>query len=233
VQVADNLPLDKLDPGEIRDARDLAVSLGLTIEVGTRGVQPAHLLHYLSFARTFGATLVRTLIDSTDSRPPLNQAEKCIREVLPEFEAHGVTIGIENYEAHSCSSLADLVRRLESTHVGICLDTVNSLGALETPEPVVETLAPLTVCLHVKDFAMDRTAHRMGFAVRGAPAGKGRLDIPWILRQLPANKNVSVILEQWPPWDTSVEKSILIEQEWAEQGVEYLRACGLATPNEV
>jgi len=125
------------------------------------------------------------------------------------------------------------VRRLESTHVGICLDTVNSLGALETPEPVVETLAPLTVCLHVKDFAMDRTAHRMGFAVRGAPAGKGRLDIPWILRQLPANKNVSVILEQWPPWDTSVEKSILIEQEWAEQGVEYLRACGLATPNEV
>jgi sugar phosphate isomerase/epimerase len=226
VQVADNLPLHKLDAGELREARDQAADLGLTIEIGTRGVEPAHLLHYLSLAHSFGAGLVRTLTDSIDSRPSLEQAEKWIRKVLPEFEAHGVKLGVENYEAHSCSSLVSLVRRLDSSHVGICLDTVNSLGALETPEYVVETLASLTVNLHVKDFVIERVPQMMGFVVRGAPTGSGQLDIPWVLRQMPHANNVSVILEQWPPFGTSVETAVEQEQKWAERGVEYLRACG-------
>jgi sugar phosphate isomerase/epimerase len=226
VQVADNLPLDKLDPGELRDARDQAADLGLTIEIGTTGVEPAHLLQYLRLAVSFDAELIRTLLHSADSHTSLEEAEKWLGEVLREFEAHGVTLGIENYETHSCSTLASLVRRLDSSAVGICLDTVNSLGALETPEYVVETLAPLTANLHVKDFVIERVPQRMGFVVRGVPAGTGRLDIPWVLRQMPPGKNISVIVEQWPPWETSVEAAVAVEREWAENGIEYLRRCG-------
>jgi 3-oxoisoapionate decarboxylase len=226
VQVADNLPLHCLDPSELRDARDQAAGLGLTIEIGTRGVEPTHLLRYLSLAVGLDAVLVRTLTHTFESQPSLEQAEKWIREVLPEFESHGVTLGMENYEEHSCRSLAELVRRLESRHVGVCLDTVNSLGALESPEEVVEALASLTVSLHVKDFVIERAPNMMGFVVRGAPAGTGRLAIPWLLgRMTPAN-NVSVILEQWPPLQESVEATVTMEQEWAAQGVEYLRDCG-------
>src|SRR3954467_3220080 len=47
VQVADNLPLHKMDTTELRDARDQAASLGIKIEIGTRGVEPEHLLRYL------------------------------------------------------------------------------------------------------------------------------------------------------------------------------------------
>jgi sugar phosphate isomerase/epimerase len=226
VQVADNLPLHKLDATELRDARDQAASLGITVEIGTRGVEPDHLLRYLDLAAMFDAVLVRTLTRTFESQPSLEQAEKWIREVLPEFEGQGVTLGMENYEAHSCCDLAALVRGLESRHVGVCLDTVNSLGALETPEHVVETLAPLAVNLHIKDFAIDRAPHRMGFVVEGAPAGAGRLDIPWLLRQLPDRDNVSAILEQWPPFKESVEATVAMEQEWAERGVHYLRSCG-------
>src|SRR2546429_234559 len=64
VQVADNLPLHALDTAELRDARDQAVSLGLRIEIGTRGVQPAHLLRYLKLAISFDAAIVRTLTRS-------------------------------------------------------------------------------------------------------------------------------------------------------------------------
>jgi sugar phosphate isomerase/epimerase len=226
VQVADNLPLHELDSAELRDARDQARSLGLRIEVGTRGVEPAHLLRYLRLAQTFDAPVLRTLTHSFKQQPSLEQAEKWIREVLPEFEAQGVTLGLENYEKHSCRELSDLVRRLESSHVGICLDTVNSLGALETPEVVVETLAPLTVNLHVKDFVIERVPQMMGFVVSGAPAGAGRLAIPWLLQQMPPSKNVSAILEQWPPQRESVEATVAMEKEWAERGIQYLRSCG-------
>jgi sugar phosphate isomerase/epimerase len=226
VQVADNLPLHELDPAELRDARDQARSLGLRIEIGTRGVEPAHLLRYLRLAKSFDATLLRTLTHSVKQQPSLEQAEKWIREVLAEFEAQGVTLGLENYEKHSCRELADLVRRLESSHVGICLDTVNSLGALETPEVVVETLAPLTVNLHVKDFVIERVPQMMGFVVSGAPAGAGRLAIPWLLEQMPPNKNVSAILEQWPLLGESVEATVAMEKEWAERGIQFLRSCG-------
>jgi 3-oxoisoapionate decarboxylase len=60
--------------------------------------------------------------------------------MLREYEAQEVTLAVENYEVQSCGLLTSLVRRLESEHVGICLDTTNSLGALETPRQVVELL---------------------------------------------------------------------------------------------
>ena len=84
VQVADNLPLHALDSIELRDARDQALSLGLRIEIGTRGVEPAHLLRYLRLAVSFDAALLRTLTRSVEQQPSLERAEKWIREVLPE-----------------------------------------------------------------------------------------------------------------------------------------------------
>jgi len=226
VQIADNLPLHTLDSAELGDARDQAADLGVAIEIGTRGVEPAHLLRYLSLAAQFDAVLLRTLTASAESQPSLEQAEKWIREVLSKFEDQGITLGLENYETYSCRELAALVRRLDSRRVGVCLDTVNSLGALETPDRVVETLAPLTVNLHIKDFIIDRVPEKMGFVVSGASAGSGRLDIPWLLGQMPSGKNVTAILEQWPPLKDSIEATVAMEQEWAERGVQYLRSCG-------
>jgi sugar phosphate isomerase/epimerase len=225
LQIADNLPLHKLDLSEIRGVRDQAVSLGIKIEIGTRGVEPDHLLRYLRLAFELDAVLIRTLTHTSESQPSLDQAEQWIRKVLPEFEANGVVLGLENYEAHSCCALASLVRRFDSRWVGVCLDTVNSFGALEPPEGVVQTLAPLTVNLHVKDFVVERVPYKMGFVVRGTPAGSGSLDIPWLLKQMRAD-DISAILEQWPPPQDSVETTMAMEQDWAERGVQYLRSCG-------
>ena len=233
VQVADNIPLHLLDPGELRDASQQATDLGLTLEIGTRGIEPSHLRRYLKIALSLKAVLVRTLLDLPNTQNALKQAEEWLRELMPEFESRGVTLGLENYEAHSCSDLVGLVRRVESDHLGVCLDTVNSLGALETPKHVVETLAPVTVNLHIKDFVIERVPQKMGFLVRGAQAGTGQLDIPWVLQQMPASRNLSVILEQWPPSGASVEVAAALEEEWAAGGLEYLRTCcGVEEPNK-
>jgi len=226
VQIADNLPLHKLDPIERRDAREQAEELGLAIEVGTRGVEPAHLLCYLEIAAEFDAVLLRTLTHNADSQPCLEQAEKWIRQVLPQFEDAGITLGLKNYEKLSHRDLAALLRRIDSRNLGICLDTVNSLGSLETLKDVVENLGPFTVNLHIKDFAIDRVPQMMGFLVSGSPAGAGRLEIPWLLEQVASQNNTSAVLEQWPPLLETGEATIANERNWAEQGVRYLRSCG-------
>ena len=227
VQVADNLSLHKLDVSELREVCAQAASLSIVVEVGTRGVDPSHLRHYLALAVEFKASVLRTLIDTPQPDASLEQTEKSIRAVVRAFEGAGVTLALENYERYSCDELAALIRRLETRRVGICLDTVNSLGALETPERVVEALAPWTVNLHVKDFTIERVPQKMGFLVSGAPAGEGRLNIPWLLgRMNQINPQMSAILEQWPPQAESVEAAVLMERQWAEKGIRYLRSCG-------
>ncbi len=108
--------------------------------------------------------------------------------------------------------------------VGICLDTVNSFGALEGPQVVVDTLGPLTVNLHVKDFTIFRASHMMGFTVEGRPAGQGKLDIPWLLGELKRHgRECNAILELWTPPESSLDETIRKEQQWAEESVTYLR----------
>jgi hypothetical protein len=52
------------------------------------------------------------------------------------------------------------------------------------------------------------------------------LAIPWLLGEMPPGNNMSAILEQWPPLRESIEATVAMEQEWAEQGIQYLRSCG-------
>ncbi|MBW7462141.1 sugar phosphate isomerase/epimerase, partial [Paenibacillus sepulcri] len=120
--------------------------------------EPAHLLRYLSIAQQLDAVLVRTLI----TRPGIDEAGQEIRSILPAFEAAGVTLAIENHGLHPTAQLAGLLQGLGSAYAGCCLDTVNSFGALEGPEMVIQGLAPFIVNLHIKDFEITRVDHQMG-----------------------------------------------------------------------
>ena len=224
VQYADNLPLHVLPEDELRQVRDAAREEGLTVEVGTRGIEPDLLLRYLEIARFFGSKLVRTLTGRAGDKPDLARAAACLRQVLPKFADAGVSIALENYEAHKVRELAGLVREIGSPHLGICLDTVNSLGALEVPEQAVAELGPHVLNLHVKDFEIVRIPYMTGFSVVGRPAGSGRLDVPWLLRKLSeAGRRPSVILELWVPFTDSLERTLEMEREWAERSIRYLR----------
>ncbi|MGO8786046.1 MAG: sugar phosphate isomerase/epimerase family protein [Terriglobia bacterium] len=211
VQIADNLPLaaSMLDP--IRRAAS-----GIEIELGTRGAEPANLLRYLEYAVSLGSHFVRTLLGD-------GYNEDSLRAVLSEFGRHGVVLGLENYEGLPSADLAALMRRLDNPWAGICLDTVNSLGALEMPEFTIKTLAPYTVNVHVKDFDIVRVPYMMGFEVTGRPAGQGRLDLKSLLDQVQVyGRDPNLILEQWPPLTGSLEETIVREAAWAEAGWEYL-----------
>ena len=225
VQYADNLPLDALPPAAFDALLDEAARLGMRLEVGTRGVQPDHLRRWLAIARRCGSPILRVVVDTKDHHPAPREVVELARAVLPEFEQAGVTLAIENHDRFKAAALADIVRALDSPHVGICLDTVNSFGALEGPDVVVETLGPFVVNLHVKAFTVRRASHNMGFIVEGAPAGQGMLDLPWLLGKLrdAYRRAFNAVLELWPPPEADPDATAAKEDAWAAESIAYLR----------
>jgi 3-oxoisoapionate decarboxylase len=224
VQIADNLPLDDLGPVEIDGLERRARERGVAVEVGTRGIDPPHLLRHLALAQRFGSPILRVVVDRGAHHPSPDEVVGILKEIVGAFERAGVTIAIENHDRFTARSIVGIIERIGSARVGVCLDTVNSFGALEGPAVVVDVLGPFTVNLHVKDFAVVRASHMMGFSVEGRPAGQGQLDVAWLLAALRARgRDPSAILELWTPPDPTLAETIAKEDRWARESVAFLR----------
>jgi sugar phosphate isomerase/epimerase len=64
----------------------------------------------------------------------------------------------------------------------------------------------------------------MGFTVVGTPAGKGRLDIPGLLRAARGNgRDPNSILELWTPFEGTVDQTVVRESGWARESISLLR----------
>ena len=224
VQYADNLPLDRFSESELEALTARAEEWQLSIEVGTRGVAIDHLRGYLALAVRMGSTLLRTIPEVPGKDRALEEILGNLQSVVPDFAAAGVKLALENHGRISVKDLRQLVEALQTPWVGICLDTVNSLGMAEGPEVVIDELARHTVNLHVKDFVVKRISHQMGYTVEGAPAGRGQLDVPRLLDSLgTAGVSPNAILELWTPLQENLEQTIALEQAWAVESVEFLR----------
>jgi sugar phosphate isomerase/epimerase len=225
VQYGDNLPLHVLDAGQRKSLRDRATELGIRIEVGTRGIDAANLSHYIGLAREFGSPILRVVVDSANDQPMPEEVVQRVRNHLPELQAADVTLAIENHDRFKAAALGDIITALDDPHVGICLDTVNSFGALEGPDVVVETLGRYVVNLHVKEFVVQRASHNMGFVVTGAPAGQGMLDVKRLLGKLNAwQRPFNAIIETWlEPNSADMAVTVARELEMVRESVTYLR----------
>ena len=224
VQIADNLPLDKLSVAELDALLAEAQQLGIAIEVGTRGIQPDHLRTYLQIAQRCQSPILRVVVDTRDHHPESDEIVDILRGIMPEFEQAGVTLAVENHDRFKARTLVEILKAVDSPHIGICLDTVNSFGALEGPDVVVEILGPYVVNLHVKDFAIRRVDHNMGFVLEGRPAGSGMLDVPHLLN-LPTDfgRDFNAILEVWPAPEADIVETIRKEEAWVGESIRYLR----------
>jgi sugar phosphate isomerase/epimerase len=224
VQFCDNLPFTALTSAELDRFQLEASSAGVAIELGTRGLDYDNLRAHLSLCRRLGSPFLRLVVDSPGDEPSPDQVLARLKPLLPEFAAAGVGLALENHDRFSSRTLAALVRAMGIDQVGICLDTVNSFGALEGPEVVTEVLGELIFCLHVKDFTIRRVSHNMGFVIEGCAAGQGRLNIPWLLKRLKRCSNpFNAILETWVTPGNSLEETVARERAWADEGIRYLR----------
>jgi sugar phosphate isomerase/epimerase len=223
VQFADNVPLDTFSKEKLAVLVRKAKKKSIKIETGARGLSSKRLEQYIGIAQILQSEILRFVIDENDYQPSPDAVIEVIRPFIPALESANIRLALENHDRLTCDEFAYIIRQCNSPHVGICLDTVNSLGVPEGTREVIRKLLPYTVNLHIKDFNIERLDHKMGFKVEGVPAGKGKLDIPFLLNELRAlGKCKTAILELWTPFGPSLEQTIARETEWATESMNYL-----------
>jgi sugar phosphate isomerase/epimerase len=226
-QICDYPLLESYKADDLDRLRNHAGRRSVRLEVGTRGVRSEHLRRYLDIARRLDATVLRSMINTSDHRPSPGEAVSLLVSTAPEFEETGVTIALETYEQIPVATLVEIVRRVDSPAVGICVDPANCVAALELPTATVEAVAPYACNLHVKDFAFSRRDGWVGFTLAGCPLGEGLLDYQHLVATTRATeRNLSQIIEHWLPWQGDSASTIRTENEWNRHNLNYLRSQG-------
>ena len=220
VQFGQNLPLHNMNNKDLDDLWKTAQNMGINIEVGTQGSSADNLLKYLEIAKIFHSSTVRTVIPGNESEEDIIYQ---INQVLPTFVEAKVSIAIENYghQLQPSKKLANIIKKIDNSYVGINLDTANSYRSLEPLEQVVKELAPYIIIVHFKDYAIEQ--HVGEIRIVGRPLGEGCLDVDWILDALDKEKNQILIPEIMLPFCATIEDTILIEDNWAKKSVQFLK----------
>lgn len=220
VQFGPNLPLNEVDLGALGSR---ARALRIELEVGVAGLEPDQIRAGAALCEALGATLLRTVDLYDGPARTAAEFEGKLRAALPVVERAGLRLAVENARTPA-RAMAAALDAVGSPHLGVTLDTVNSLAIPEGTVEVVDALARHTLCLHVKDFRVRRIWHMMGFTVEGTPAGQGQLDVPWLLDRLgEAGRNPNAILELWVPQQETLAETIALEETWVKESISYLR----------
>jgi sugar phosphate isomerase/epimerase len=222
VQFGDHLPLHEFDTSRLQNLKERSQRDGIELEIGARGLTPEHLSTYIELASELNAPILRFVIDAPDYHPTPDEVVQIIKNALPQLQH--TTLGIENHDRFPARVLRQMMEEIKSEHVGICLDTANSLGAGEGILEVLRELAPHTVNLHIKDFGITRVPYLMGFQIEGRAAGRGISNLTEVLQQLqPFSRCRSAVLETWVPPENNLEATIQKERLWVDASIKYLR----------
>ncbi|GAA1488890.1 sugar phosphate isomerase/epimerase family protein [Brachybacterium sacelli] len=244
-QICDDPRIESEDADGLRALRERAEILGVELELGTRTIGRDHLARYLDLAEALGARTLRSMIQAPEIAEGVDAAVEELAATLPRLERTGTTLALETYEQVPTATLLQVIGRVDSPLVGICLDPANCVSALEHPKQVVASCARDTVNLHVKDFAFARQEGWVGFTYSGAPLGEGLLDLDHELqavyaedspstgrRAAAADKGTtrtdrrapSAIVEHWLPWQGDLEMTLTAERAWTDRSLAALRA---------
>ena len=222
LQLCDYPALDRYDAAQAADLAATGRDLGVAYELGTRGLDTAHLLHYLELAGRLDVTLVRSMV----KREEIADAPELLAKVVPAYADAGVTLALETYEQIPTRTLVDLVTA-DSSHrgyLGIVLDPGNSVARPRDPALTIDLTAALTRNLHVKDFAFSRQAGWVGFTYAGARLGEGLLDYDYLVDQVrPYERGINQIIEHWLVWQGDSETTCRLEDDWTLHNLDYLR----------
>jgi sugar phosphate isomerase/epimerase len=155
-------------------------------------------------ARLCGATVIRTVMLGGRRYETFKTADEFrrfgadslarLRLAEPVVARHGVKLAVENHKDFRADGLIELLRQIDSEHIGVCVDTGNNLALLEHPRETVELLAPFAVSAHLKDMAVEE--YEGGFLLSEVPLGEGLLDLKRIVEMLKqANPKLRFSLE--------------------------------------
>lgn len=110
------------------------------------------------------------------------RSQQSLTLARPIIENLNLRLAIENHKDWRLGELLELLRWARSPHIGVCVDTGNSIALLEAPQETVAGLAPHAFTVHLKDMGVQE--YNEGFLLAEVPLGTGFLDLPELRRTL-------------------------------------------------
>jgi sugar phosphate isomerase/epimerase len=179
------------DPAHWAEVKAWSEDLGLRLETGGGVILPATpekfdasvatLRKDIVRARAMGSPIVRAICSSFRDTLPLPTAEqnialavRVLRAVRSQVVDAGLKIAIEVHKDFQAWEHKILIEEAGKEFVGTYLDTGNPVFVMEDPLLTLETLAPYTVSLHLRDSIVYE--HPEGIAVQWVPLGEGTID---------------------------------------------------------
>jgi 3-oxoisoapionate decarboxylase len=103
------------------------------------------------------------------------ECKAAVQRAEPVLRKHKMPLAIENHKGWRSGELAQWVKSTGSEYVGVCLDLVNNVSLIETPQQTIDTLAPYTIFVSFKDIGVD--FYDEGILLSEVPFGDGHLDL--------------------------------------------------------
>jgi len=190
------LPIGRQDKAYARRLRERAEAFDMYLEGSIRTPRDeADVDRFDAEVRTAkqcGARVVRTVMlsgrryESFRSADEFRQfKDRSFRSLVlaePIVAKHDVRLAVENHKDHRADELIALLRRIDSAHVGVCVDTGNNIALLEDATETAKALAPWAVSCHLKDMALRECED--GFLLAEVPLGKGILPLGPVVQTL-------------------------------------------------
>ena len=189
-------PLDLQDAAAAAALRQRAERYSMFVEASlTPPRDEADLARFekdVQLAKEAGATVGRTVVmpgrryEQFRSMAEFRQAEaqglKSLQLAEPIVAKHRFRLAAENHKDQRVHEKLDMLKRLSSEWIGLCVDVGNNLALLEDPLEVVRAFATWAFTVHLKDHVVHE--YEQGFLLADVALGEGLLDLPAIVQTL-------------------------------------------------
>ena len=209
-----------------------AAASGLALGLGCKTTSRDVFARYLERSADLPGKILRLVFEEESGAPPSKEhVDRFLQQAAPMLEAAGMKLAIENHFDVPSAMLAEAVDPYPRGLIGFCVDTANSLRNFDSPEHVLALLGPRAFCYHIKDFTV--AGHLLGFAVTGAPLGRGALKLDGLLRRIfDHNPEPDFYVENWVPATGDRDTDIHQDEAWLLESVEVLRTrAGIVSAN--
>jgi sugar phosphate isomerase/epimerase len=216
----DPMHLAATDEEYLVTLREEAESRGFFLEYGIMSIGAAEIRKGIGLCQKLGSTVLRTFIGFNRYDPATNVTRElglALREIascVRHLEESGVRLAIENHGDVRSDELVELVERIDSPHVGICLDVGNSLCVLEEPLSAARRMIPFAFTVHFKDYTIQGTP--TGCKITGVPLGEGVLPLSDLYRLIDEEGSLDRLILEIPVEPGHGEKHSL---DWEEEAI--------------
>jgi len=217
--------------------KNLYLEYNMSLDLGHFGIGIQHdLKDGLNTAQTIGADVVKVSMDLPRPRPRagsrfhpkvmpyLMKTVKRLKKAAPMAEDYGIHLALENHCDSFSEEILWVLKEVNHSFVGACIDTVNAWHVAEDPMNAIKNLAPVAFTNHFRD---DRVVFcRDGFKVSGVAVGDGDIDMKkayeLIKLQSPTNR-INIETEMGISLEDR-EEALRLEIETIKKSIHYCRA---------